>query len=164
MLDKRMTWLHFGATLVLFLGTGCNYIALTDQQLVKNLMREHCLAITERDWREAASYYDASVQWKSGRQVLKGRAAAKGFLGSLNKLHNMDEFFAIVHESSKKSDTLIEQQVTFQAHIVVSSTELEFTNRFWNARVGWVKRGPGKWLISYIVEVTPRKEGEFSRF
>lgn len=161
--DTRMPLPLLGAVVFLLFAGGCNYLAFTDVQLVKNHMREHCQAVTDRDWRKAASYYDASFQWQQGSKRLTGREAAKGFLASLNEMHNMDSFYAIVHDSTKRSDTQIEQKVTFQAHIVLSSTELNFTNRVWNARVGWVKRGPGKWLLSHIVEVTPRKQGEFSR-
>ena len=150
-------------TASLFWG-GCDYLALTDGQLVKNRTREFAEAITAEDWRKAATFYDASVTWRQGnRPPLQGRAAARGFTATLHALHNMDEFFIIVDDTTKIKPDLIEAKVTMQAHIVISSTELSFTNQFWTARMGWVKRGPGKWLISYIIETSPRREGDFSR-
>ena len=95
--------------------------------------------------------------------TLQGRDAAKGFLASLNEMTQMDEFFIIVNSTSKLSPDLIEAKVTMQAHLVLSSAELNFSNRFWDARMGWVKRGPGKWQIAYIIETTDRRSGTFSR-
>lgn len=155
------------AALAVVLSGGCDYVAVTDEQLVKTRTREHAEAITasvsSRDWRVPASFYDANVTWQQGTTTLKGRDAAKGFLGSVNAIQGMDEFFIIVNSTATLKPDLIEAKVTFQAHIVISSTELNYSNRFWDGRMGWVKRGPGKWQILYIVETTERKDGKFSR-
>lgn len=157
---------RLGACAIMLCG-GCDFLAVTDEQFVKNKVREHAEAVTaamsSRDWRGAAAFYDANVKWQQGTTTLQGRDAAKGFLASLNTIQGMDEFFTIVNSIGKLSPELIEAKVTFQAHIVLSSTELNYTNRFWEGRMGWVKRGPGKWQICYIIETTPRKEGRFSR-
>ena len=179
---------------------GCDFLAVTDEQLVKNRIREHAEAVTaamsSRDWGTAAAFYDSTgvVKWQrdvtvasvpeqqqlqqlqkaqpgavtwQGTQratvVLQGREAAKGFLKTLSDIYNMDEFFTVVHSITKIRPDLIEAKVTMQAHIVLSSTELNFSNRFWEARMGWVKRGPGKWQICYIIEDTAREDGKFSR-
>lgn len=151
-----------GALLALLVG-GCEFIAVTDEQLVKNKMREHAEAVTARDWRTAATFYDLDVKWQRGAVTLQGRDAAKGFLESLNDMSQMDEFFTIVNSISKLRPELIEAKVTMQAHLVLSSAELNFSNRVWEARMGWVKRGPGKWQIAYIIEMSERKDGKFSR-
>jgi hypothetical protein len=151
-----------GALLAVLAG-GCDFLAVTDEQFVKNKMREHAEAVTRRDWRTAATFYDLNVKWQQGSVTLQGRDAAKGFLESLNNMSQMDEFFTVVNSTNKLSAELIEAKVTMQAHLVLSSAELNFSNRFWEARMGWVKRGPGKWQIAYIIEVTERKEGKFSR-
>ena len=151
-----------GALLALLVG-GCDFLALTDEQLVKNKMREHCEAVTARDWQKAATFYDLQVKWQQGAVTLQGRDAAKGFLASLNDMYQMDEFFIVVNSISKPSAELVEAKVTMQAHLVLSSAELNFSNRFWDARMGWVKRGPGKWQIAYIIETTARKTGAYSR-
>ena len=150
-------------TLVALLAGGCDFLAVTDEQFVKNKMREHAEAVTARDWRTAATFYDLNVKWQRGAVTLQGRDAAKGFLESLNDMNQMDEFFTIVKSTRKLNPELIEAQVTMQAHLVLSSAELNFSNRFWDARMGWVKRGPGKWQIAYIIETTARQEGKFSR-
>jgi hypothetical protein len=150
-------------TFLILLATGCDFLAVTDEQLVKNRMRQHCEAVSARDWRTAASFYDLNVKWAHNGVTLQGRDAVKGFLGSLNDMYQMDEFFIIVDGMNKPKPEVIEAKVTMQAHLVISSAELTFSNRFWAARMGWVKRGPGKWLIAYIVETSPRREGQFSR-
>jgi nuclear transport factor 2 (NTF2) superfamily protein len=160
---RRLLGLAGLALLALGLGGGCDFLAVTDEQFVKNKIREHAEAVTARDWAKSARFYDLNVKWQQGATSLQGREAAKGFLGSLNAMSNMDEFFTIVNSIAKVNPELIEAKVTFQAHIVLSSTELNYTNRFWEGRMGWVKRGPGKWQISYIIETTERKEGKFSR-
>ncbi len=142
---------------------GCDFLAMTDEQLVKNKMREHDEAVSKRDWRTAATFYDRNVKWQYGTVSLQGRDAAKGFLESLNAMSQMDSFYCVVNSTRKISSELIEADVTMQAHLVLSSAELNFSNRFWGARMGWVKRGPGKWQISYIIETAERKEGKFSR-
>jgi len=162
-LHARRMLFALGAVALLGL-TGCEYLALTDSQLVKNRMREYCLAVTARDWGATAAYFDASVQWQQGHnKALQGRDAARGFTTTLSAMHQMDDFFIIVDDITKIKPDLIEAKVTMQAHLVLSSTEMNYSNCFWTARMGWVKRGPGKWLISYIIETSPRKEGKFSR-
>ena len=151
-----------GGVLAILLG-GCDFLAVTDEQFVKNKMREHSEAVTRRDWRTAAAFYDLNVKWQQGTVTLHGRDAAEGFLKSLNAMSQMDEFFTVVNDIRKLNPELIEAKVTMQAHLVLSSAELNFSNRFWDARMGWVKRGPGKWQISYIIETAERKEGKFSR-
>ncbi len=152
-----------GALLGLVLLAGCDYVAVTDEQFVKKKMREHDEAVTARDWRTAASFYDLKVQWQQGAVRLEGRAAAEGFLSSLNSITQMDEFFTIVNEIRRVKPDLIEAQVTMQAHLVISSAQLDFSNRFWDAKMGWVKRGPANWKIAYIIETTPRRDGKLSR-
>jgi hypothetical protein len=152
-----------GAVLGLVLLAGCDFLALTDEQFVKNKIREHAEAVTARDWKAAATFYDLNVQWQQGTAKLEGKAAAKGFLISLNDMIQMDEFFTIVNETRRVTPELIEAKVTMQAHLVLSSAELNFSNRFWDAKMGWVKRGPGNWKIAYIIETSERKEGKFSR-
>lgn len=151
-----------GALVAMLVG-GCGFLAVTDEQFVKTKMREHAEAVTKRDWRTAATFYDLSVKWQRGAVTLQGKEAARGFLESLNEMYQMDEFFTIVNSTSKLNPELIEAKVTMQAHLVLSSAELNFSNRFWEARMGWVKRGPGKWQIAYIIETTERKDGKFSR-
>lgn len=155
-----------GCLLAMLVG-GCEFIAMTDEQLVKNKVRDHAEAVTaamsSRDWRAAAAFYDTNVKWQRGNVTLQGKEAAKGFLLSLNEMSQMDEFFTIVNGTSKVKEDLIEAKVTMQAHLVLSSAELSFSNRIWEARMGWVKRGPGKWQIAYIIETTARKDGKFSR-
>ena len=74
----------------------------------------------------------------------------------------MDELFTIVNSIGKLNPELIEGSVPSR-RTSYCRTELNYTNRFWEGRMGWVKRGPGKWRICYIIETTPRKEGKFSR-
>jgi hypothetical protein len=153
-----MLWALLGLLL-----TGCNFLALTDEQFVKNKIREHAEAVTARDWKAAATFYDQYVQWQQNTVKLEGRDAAKGFLMSLNDMSQMDEFHTIVQDTRRVKPELIEAKVTMQAHLVLSSAELNFSNRFWEARMGWVKRGPGNWKIAYIIETSVRQEGKFSR-
>ena len=155
--------LPLGLVLLGLLPLGCDFLALTDEQFVKNKIREHSEAVSARDWRVAASYYDLNVVWQQGALKLEGKAAAKGFLSSLNDMSQMDSFYAIVQDTRRVTAELIEAKVTMQAHLVLSSAELNFSNRYWDARMGWVKRGPGNWKIAYIIETSPRQEGKFSR-
>ena len=143
--------------------SGCGFLAFTDEQLVKNRIRDHDAALTAHDWRAAAAFYDASIIWQQGQARYQGRAAAQGFLGSIRDIYNMDGFYTIVDSTSKPKEGLVEAKVTMQAHLVISSATLDYSNRVWEARMGWVKRGAGKWLVAYIVETSPRKDGQFSR-
>ncbi len=161
-LTRLLEMVLLGALFALLLG-GCDFLAMTDEQLVKNKMREHDEAVTKRDWRAAASFYDLNVKWQHGTVSLQGREAAKGFLESLNAMSQMDSFYCVVSSTRKVNPELIEAKVTMQAHLVLSSAELNFSNRIWEARMGWVKRGPGKWQIAYIIETSERKDGKFSR-
>jgi len=155
------------ALLVLLTCAGCEALAFTDEQLIRQRLRLHAAAVTTaietHDWSAPAAYYDSAMRWQQGRAVVQGPVAIKGFLNSLSSIKGVDSFHTIVDSTRKVNAECIEATVTFQAHLVISSAELNFSNCYWQARVGWVKRGPGKWLIGYIVETSERKSGTFSR-
>jgi|GEM_PF-1014862 len=156
-----------GAALAVLLLAGCDFLAVTDEQFVKNKMREYGEAVTASmssgDWRVPASFHDQDVKWQHGNVTLQGRDAAREFLLSLKAMTQMDEFFVVVKDTRRVSTELIEANVTMQAHLVLSSAELNFSNRYWDAKMGWVKRGPGNWKIAYIIETSERREGKFTR-
>lgn len=156
-----------GAVVALGLLPGCDFLAVTDEQFVKNKMREYGEAITASmksdNWSAPAAFHDQGVKWQQGNVTLQGRDAAQGFLLSLKAMTQMDEFFVVVKSTRRVNTELIEADVTMQAHLVLSSAELNFSNRFWEAKMGWVKRGPGNWKVAYIIETSPRQEGKFTR-
>lgn len=163
----RLTVIATAAVLVALACGGCEAMAFTDEQLIRQRFRLHSEAVTaaidSNDWSVPATYYDRAMRWQQGRVILQGPEAVKGFLSSLHGIKGIDSFHTIVDSTRKVNAEWIEATVTFQSHLVISSAELNFSNCYWQARVGWVKRGPGKWFIGYIVETSERKSGSFSR-
>lgn len=144
--------------------TGCEFLAFTDEGLVKHKIEQHAAAISAKDWRAAAAFHDAKFTWAQGRRKMSGRAATQAFLKSISEIQSNDSFYTDVDAiKTVKEGQMIEALVSFQAHIVENSMAMRYSNMTWQARMYWVKRGNADWRLLGLQEITERAKRPFSR-
>ena len=145
------------------LTAGCDFLAFTDEGLIKRRIEAHAKAISEEEWGKAAEHYLAKTTWKRADGTgVSGTQAAQEFLDSIKQVRRRGSFYTHVEKVQKLDENRIGALVTFQIHIVESSMSMKYSNLVWKAKMLWVKVGPGDWKIAAIHDVTARKKGKFS--
>jgi len=142
---------------VLLGGEGCGVVAISPQSQVEKTIKAHSQAVNVGNWKLAATFYHKNFRWKTRATSVKGKGAVKGVLLSIKDIRGLDEFYTQTLSVKKLSDTKVAATVSFQAHLITSSMQMEFSNRSWRAKMLWVRVAPQTWRIGIIEEVTPRR-------
>ena len=161
------TWRGLGlmasAATLIACGAGCDALTFTPEGLVKFRIQTHSRAIAAKNWDKARSFYASEVQWQTSEFKKRGPDVAGEFLDSIRNIQACDNFFTDVHSIKKSSETRMVAHVTFQAHTVVSSMTMRYSNVFWDAKLLWIRQGATNWKLAGIKELHPRKKGKFNR-
>jgi len=146
------------ALLGILLGAGgCGAVAISPESQVERAIKAHSKAVNVGNWKLAATFYHKNFRWKTRTTSAKGKGAIKGFLMSIKDLRGLDEFYTQTLNVKKLSNTKVAATVSFQAHMITSSMQMEFSNRSWRARMLWVKVAPQTWRIGILEEMTLRR-------
>jgi len=136
---------------------GCGAVAISPESQVERAIKAHSKAINVGNWKLAATFYHKKFRWKTRSTSVKGTAAIKGFLRSIKNTQGLDEFYTQTLNLKKLSGSKVAATVSFQAHLITSSMQMEFSNRSWRAKMLWVKVAPQTWRIGIIEEVSLRR-------
>lgn len=153
----------FSALVLAGVCVGCDSALFSVEGFIRSRIRSHAAAIAADDWRKASSFCAPNMDWISASARLRGQPAIDGFLDSIRAINARGNFMTTVHRVQKLADDRYVADVTFQAHITLSSMTLTYSNIVWQAKMLWVKDGPVSWKLAGIQELSPRTQERMSR-
>ncbi|MBT3380415.1 MAG: hypothetical protein HN742_10145 [Lentisphaerae bacterium] len=152
-----------GMLAFLIASAGCGFVPIAPESHVERNLEILDKAMSDGDWRKAASLLYSKMSYETATQTLKGKAAARAFLKSIKDIQGMNEIHTHIKKMKKLDEKRVAAAVTMQAHITLSSMSLKFSNSTWQAKMLWVKVGSKTWKLASVKETSTRAHARTSR-